>query len=65
MEQHEGGGTSEDRWVPICNRCASPFTRPGATVLEPPDDAGRCHKIHICVRCWIGLRSWLTPMSEL
>ena len=35
-----------------CNWCLAILTEPGALVFTPPDEVGRCNKIHVCVGCY-------------
>jgi len=35
-----------------CNWCLAILTEPGALVFTPPDAAGQCVKIHVCVGCY-------------
>ena len=44
------------RWgkamVVRCNWCFVILEQPGALVFTPPDLAGQCEKIHVCVDCY-------------
>ena len=35
-----------------CNWCLAILTEPGALVFTPPDEVGRCNKVHVCVGCY-------------
>ena len=35
-----------------CAKCHTELERPGAIVLSPPDEYGRCTKYHICTDCF-------------
>lgn len=35
-----------------CNWCFAIWEEPGALVITPPDKAGGCTKIHVCVACY-------------
>jgi hypothetical protein len=35
-----------------CNWCLGILEQPGALVFTPPDEAGLCIKIHVCVACY-------------
>jgi hypothetical protein len=35
-----------------CNWCFAILEEPGALVFTPPDGAGQCTKIHVCVDCY-------------
>jgi hypothetical protein len=45
-------GRAPAKWPPDCDNCRAPWTRPGALVFGPPNEAGECVKMHLCKICY-------------
>jgi hypothetical protein len=46
-----------------CGWCFAILTTPGALLFTPPDDIGRCFKIHLCVKCYQSVVAPPTPVA--
>lgn len=40
----------------ICDNCEKELDELGALLFSPPDKEGFCQKIHLCKKCYEGLR---------
>lgn len=38
--------------LPDCDICEQVQVALGAVAFGPPDENGRCEKLHVCVKCW-------------
>lgn len=42
-----------------CCRCNARLTELGGLVFAPPDDIGKCVKLHVCRGCCMDMIGWL------
>jgi hypothetical protein len=51
-------------WPPVCDKCSGVLPEPGAVILTPPNNLGRCTKGHLCVTCFGDFMKWLMGAGE-